>query len=286
MSIAARLRPAADRKEVALRELSVRTLLPLWVALAMFMGWWVRFVRSQHRFGVDAHAYWLTAHHAHLYGLPPMVRDAYLYSPAFEQAIRPLTLLPWPVFLAIWIVAETAAFAWLLKPLGWAWGVPALLLCGFEVAAGNVFGFIALAAAVGLRRPAAWSVPLLTKITPGLGPVWFATRREWRQLAISIWVTLAIAGVSFAIGPGAWSDWFHLLRSSAGTDSTAWIHIAAGAALCVVGALTNRRWLLAPAVVLACPVLHGWIPLTILAALPRLLEADRAARPEPEESVV
>ena len=275
-------RSRAPRRDVRLRDLDVRALIPLWVALALFMAWWVRFIRSRHGVGVDAHAYWLTAHHSHLYGLAPTVRDAYLYTPAFAQVIRPLALFPWPVFFAIWIVAETAVFAWLLKPLGWGWGVPALLLCGFEIAAGNVFSFIAAVAVVGLRRPAAWSLPLLTKITPGLGPLWFAARREWRQLATSIWVTLVIAGVSLAIAPRAWSDWFHFLRSNTGAHPILWIHIVAGAVLCVVAARLDRRWLLVPALVLACPVLDGWLPYTVFAAVPRLLEADRAARSNPE----
>jgi hypothetical protein len=108
--------------------------------------------------------------------------------------------------------------------------------------------------------------------------VWFAARREWRQLATSVGVTLMIAGVSFAISPGAWSDWFHFLRSNTGAHPILWIHITAGAALCVVAARLDRRWLLVPAIVLACPVLDGWLPYTLLAAVPRLLEADRVAR--------
>lgn len=281
----AELRHGADRNGVALRDLSVRVLLPLWVALGLFLVWGVRFLRSQHRLGVDAHAYWLTAHHDHLYELRPLVRDAYLYSPAFAHAIRPVALLPWPAFFAIWIAAQTAAFAWLVRPVGWAWGVPAVMLCGLEILVGNVFAFIALATALGWQKPAAWAAPLLTKITPGLGPLWFAARREWIHLAACVGVTLMIAGGSFAIAPGAWRDWLHFLRSNTGAYPVLWLHVAAGALLCVVAALVDRRWLLAPAVVLACPVWDGWMTLTILAALPRLLEADRMAHSRGELSV-
>jgi hypothetical protein len=47
--------------------------------------------------GYDSHAYWLTRRGSR-YLAAPGRHDAYLYSPAFAQVIRPLTLLPWPVF--------------------------------------------------------------------------------------------------------------------------------------------------------------------------------------------
>ncbi len=49
---------------------------------------------------------------------------------------------------------------------------------------------------IGFRYPAAWSLILLTKITPGIGLLWFAVRREWRALAIALGATAAIASVS------------------------------------------------------------------------------------------
>ena len=52
-----------------------------------------------------------------------------------------------------------------------------------EVAGGNVSLLLAVAIVVGFRWPAAWALVLLTKITPGIGLLWFAVRREWRSLA-------------------------------------------------------------------------------------------------------
>ena len=56
-----------------------------------------------------------------------------------------------------------------------------------------LFGaFIAAAIVIGFRWPAAWSLVLLTKITPGIGLLWFAVRREWRSLAIALGAVIMI----------------------------------------------------------------------------------------------
>ena len=65
-----------------------------------------------------------------------------------------------------------------------------------EVAGGNVSLLLAVAIVVGFRWPAAWALVLLTKITPGIGLLWFAVRREWRHLAIALGATAAIVAVS------------------------------------------------------------------------------------------
>ena len=49
-------------------------------------------------------------------------------------------------------------------------------------------------------------------------------------------------------------------------------------ALVVVAARTDRSVLLAPALILACPVLGGWNYMAVLLALPRLVIRDRQAR--------
>lgn len=98
--------------------------------------------------------------------------------------MHPLALLPWPVFAALWMAAESGALVWLTAPLSWRWRIPVLLVCVPEVMLGNVYGFWALTAVLGLRRPELWTFALLTKITPGaMGLLCFAGRREWRKLA-------------------------------------------------------------------------------------------------------
>jgi Glycosyltransferase family 87 len=222
--------------------------------------------------GLDSRAYWLTGHRSGLYVGPPGSHDAYLYSPAFATVIWPLTQLPWHAFLTLWMLAEAAAFVWLLAPLGWRWGIPMLCLCLIEITVGNIYSFLAVAAVIGMRHPAAWALPLLTKITPGLGPIWFAARREWRALAQSLGTTAAIAAVSFAVAPHLWVEWARFLLAN--TGSSQWflpLRVCGAVVLTVVAAAKRRSWLLAPAMLLANPVVvHGWMALSLLAAIPRL----------------
>ena len=74
--------------------------------------------------GVDSHAYWMAARHPETwYTSAPGYRDAFLYSPAFAQALWPLGQLPWPAFQAVWIAAQVGVLAWLLAPWGWRRGL-------------------------------------------------------------------------------------------------------------------------------------------------------------------
>jgi hypothetical protein len=270
----------ADRKSAALtefRKLSVWTL-GLWAICLFIAIRAVVFFHAHDALGPDAHAYWLTGHHHELYNIPPKHRDSYLYSPFFAQFIWPLTKLPWPVFLGIWFALEFTAFVWLLWPLPVAWRVPAILLATLEVNQGNILGMLGVATVIGLRRPAYWAFPLLTKITTGLGPVWFAGRREWRALAISVGATALLAATSYLLNPSAWSDWVHFLNDNRGNDASLPYRVAAGVVIAVVAARINRSWLLAPAILLASPVLHGWMYVALLAPIPRLLQLDRENR--------
>jgi hypothetical protein len=270
--------PPAARRDVRLRDLPLPALLPLWLAIGYVMFFVVRFYVVHDAFGGDAHAYWLTAHRDHLYVHAPTERDAYLYSPAFAQFIWPIAALPWPAFFTIWSVLEAVALAWLLVPLGWRLGVPVFMLCGAEFALGEINVFLAVAAVVGMTRAQAWAFPLLTKIAPGLGPLWFLVRREWRQLVLAVATTVIIAAVSFALMPGEWTDWVRFLRhhSSRGTLFFP-VRAALAVVLTIFAARTDRRWLLPCAMLLAAPVVHNAAVPTVLAAIPRLRASQRAA---------
>ena len=125
----------------------------------------------------DAHSYWM-ADLADPYARSRVGTDyAYLYSPAFAQAIEPLRWLPWTIAGAIWTIG-------LFGLLGWTAGRLGLVLLLFQpvvasIALGNVEIPIAAAIVAGFRWPAAWSFVLLSKVTPGIGLLWFAVRREW-----------------------------------------------------------------------------------------------------------
>ena len=68
-----------------------------------------------------------------------------------------------------------------------------------ELYHGNIHLWIAAAIALGFRYPWTWGFVLLTKVTPGVGLLWFAVRREWRALGIALGVTGAIVAVSLLL---------------------------------------------------------------------------------------
>lgn len=217
--------------------------------------------------GTDAHAYWLTRNGIH-YGLTGQL-DAYLYSPAFAQAIRPLTMLPWLVFYQVWMALILAA---LVYCTGSVLAV-ALLLTPWvrnEVLLGNIHVLMAAALVLSIRRPGAWSFLLLTKVTPGVGLLYHAFRREWRPVAVAIGLTALFVAVSFLLDPSAWFDWNSALLHSSSVpnqwaiDIPLWIRLPLSTLIVAIGAWRGWRWSIVPAATLSVPVLWGFIPMIAL----------------------
>jgi hypothetical protein len=277
---------------------------PLATRLALFLIWLVGLVMTFQSvkvavlsdvLGQDAHAYWLAAQSELVYDRAPGQRDAYLYSPAFLAVIRPLGMLSWPLFLAIWICLEAAVLFWLLKPLPIKWSVPVFLLCMPELLVGNIYVLLAGAAVVGMQKPAAWSFPILTKVTAGIGLLWFAVRGDWRRLLHGVGGLALIVIVSYALDPTQWHAWLRFLidnRDGTPDSRTSFLlRCLLAVLLVVIGARKQWPWLIAPAMVLASPVLVGLIPLTMLAAIPRLTrladqDVDLASSPSPDEAKI
>lgn len=266
---------AADTEASGLRRLLPEkpVLAMLWVAGLYLLYVTVSYYVGRDRLGGDAHAYWLTGRPWYVpYQISPNHNDAYLYSPAFAQLIRPLTWMPWPAFLSLWIAGETCAFLWLLRPLGWRWALPLVLWCSPELVIGNVLGFLAVALVAGFARPATWSAFLLTKPVLGLGAVWFLVRREWRRSVVAFGVTAAIVSASVALDPTGWGQWMRFLMTNAGRDGgLLWARALLALVIVVWAALRGHRWALPVALLIATPVFAGAPSLTILAAVPRLL---------------
>jgi hypothetical protein len=220
--------------------------------------------------GIDARAYW-RVDLAHPYADSGVgVHSTYLYSPAFAQALSPLYGLSFEAFFAVWTVASLLVLYWLVRP--WPWALLILFLpWTYELFVGQVHLFIAAAIVVGFRWPAAWAFPILTKITPGVGLLWFLARREWRSLAIALGTTMAIVGVSFALSPTAWLDWMAFLTGSTGSGEWLYLRMVAAGIIVVAGALKDRAWVVPVAVWLALPVvwIESWV---ILLAIIRLRE--------------
>jgi hypothetical protein len=224
--------------------------------------------------GQDARCYWLPtlgAPYANADWTSPI---AYVYSPAFLQLVSPLTSLPWQVFMGVWTAILLGAVAYLTGPRLLAVGVA---VAAMELAGGNISLLLAVSIVLGFRWPAAWAFVLLTKITPGVGLLWFAVRREWRSLGIALLATLAVVVVSAAVAPHAWAEWFAVLTSIAGRDGTwaaipipLWARLPVAVAVVVWGARTDRRWAVPVASMIALPALwYGGLSM-LLAILPLL----------------
>jgi hypothetical protein len=199
---------------------------------------------------------------------------AYPYSPAFAQLVYPLGLLPWPAFVATWTALLLVAAFLLTGPELFLIG---LMLAVMEIAGGNISLLLALAIVAGFRRPWTWAFVLLTKITPGIGLLWFALRREWRQLWIALGATAVVVAVSYVLLPGAWQAWIGVLVENTGKGGT-WaalpiplaIRLPLGVLLIAWGAPRNQRWVVPVGAMLALPALWygslsmllGVIPLT------------------------
>ena len=238
--------------------------------------------------GQDAHAYWTAAQGELVYDKVAGERDAYLYSPVIIQLIRPLAVVSWPVFLALWICLQAGVLLWLLKPLHWKWAVPLFLFCVPELVIGNVLVLLAASVVIGLRYPVAWAFPILTKVTTGAGFLWFVVRGEWRRVLQGIGGIALIVGVSYLVEPASWHAWVEFLLTNRhgtprGTALFA-VQVLLGVALVVLGARKNQPWLLGPALVLGMPVLVNIISLTLLMSIPRLLLAGDRMREESRRS--
>ncbi|WP_167880520.1 glycosyltransferase family 87 protein [Nocardioides guangzhouensis] len=247
-----------------------------WVLAAATALLAVHFALTLGYLGQDAHAYWATRD-GDLYGVGPRREDAFLYSPAFALAIWPMVQLPWPAFFVAWVAIESAALVWLVRPIPLRWAVPVVLFCVCELLPGNVFLLLAVMIALGVRHPAAWAFGILTKVTPGIGVLWFAARGQWRDVGTAVVATLAVVLVSAAVKPGWWEQWWSFLVTHSGeSDPTFLPRCVAAFAIVVWGARTDRPWVLAVAVVMALPVHGTFACLTPLAAIPRLLEGMKA----------
>jgi hypothetical protein len=204
---------------------------------------------------------------------------AYPYSPAFAQLVWPLNLLPWPLFVAAWTALLLAAVFLLTGP---ELALVGLAVAAMEIAGGNVSLLLTLAIVAGFRWPATWALVLLTKITPGIGLLWFGLRREWRSLAIAFGATAAIVAVSFVLNPTLWSDWVSLLASNTGKGGTwaalpvpLWIRLPAGVLLIAWGAPRNQRWVVPIGAMLALPALWYGSLAMVLGVIPLTTEAQR-----------
>ena len=249
-----------------------------WLVIVLLSAPWGRLWGT----GQDAYCYWFPAlddPYARSDWTDPI---AYVYSPAFLQVLQPIRILPWQAYMAAWTAILIGA---LFVLTGRRWLAAGVVLGLMELAGGNIHLLLAAAIVLGFRWPWTWSLVLLTKITPGIGLLWFVVRREWRNLAIALAGTAAIVAVSFLVLPDAWFAWREVLGRVAGRDGT-WaavpipfvIRLPVAIAVVVWGAWTGRRWTVPVASMLALPALwYGG--LSMLLAVIALREDVAPARP-------
>ena len=153
----------------------------LWFVLALLNVVWS---------GADTLTYYQVNLDHPYQGAAPGIGGAYLYSPAFAQAIALIrTVVPWAFFTGAWQAALLAGMVWMAGPFG-------ILLTPWvidELVQGNIQILIGVAVVVGIRRPAAWAFVLLTKVTPAVGLVYFIGRRDWRSLGVALGATALVA---------------------------------------------------------------------------------------------
>jgi len=253
--------------------------------LAFFAYLFVVVAPAAGTFGFDAYAYWAVD------GSDPYRElvgglGAFTYSPVIARLFDPFGLIPWPAFLVLWTALALGAVAWLGRRRAlWILAFPPVAL---ELYHGNIHLLLAAMIVLGFRWPALWAFGILTKVTPGIGLLWFLARGEWRSLTIALGTTAALVGVSVAVDAPLWHQWIRLLGDASGGGQVPQAQVAipllarllVAAAVVVWGARTDRRWAVPVAVTIALPVLwpSGF---AVLAACLPLAVRDGSTRAVP-----
>ncbi len=237
---------------------------------------------SKGTLGADVVAYW-RVDLAHPYLGTYGDHGFFAYAPPIALALAPFTMLPWPAFVTVWYGGLLGALAFLGRR-------SFLVLLAFPPVAinlsdGNIHLLLAAAIVLGFRYPAAWSFVLLTKVTPGIGLLWFVARREWRSLAIALGSTAAIVAVTAVLLPTQWADWVTMLAATAGTPPQwpalplpIWLRLPVAAAIVWWGARRDARWTVPVAAAISVPALWPGAFAILAACWPLRHRADDAKR--------
>lgn len=234
----------------------------------------------------DDLAYWIAGHRLAtgqpIYAPPEIAFEpfAFHYPPAVAQVLAPITVvLPALAFAAIYrglmlLALWDLAGRTMLKMLALIAFIPVAVALRIE----NVELFMAVGIVVGLRRwPWLFSIGALVKVSPGLGIVYLALQRRWRDVAVSVILGAAIVAVSFALAPELWRAWLDAITGRADIVGNSLVPVPysvraiTGFALAVVAGLLGRRpgeLLLVVAITIANPGLSLQGFAVLAAALP------------------
>ena len=252
----------------------IRDALVIVGILAALGVWWLLTFTGIGN-AVDAHAYWV-ADPGNLYPNLELARDGYYYPPPFELVVGWGRLVPFEVFVALWRALLLAMLVYLAGPL--TIFVLFLSPVASEVNAGNIQILLAAAVVLGFRWPATWAFVLLTKVSPGVGLLWFVVRREWRKLGIALGATAALAAVSLVLWTDQWPGYVELITGRPAPSVspfylTLYQRLPFAIALVVFGAWRGWRWTVPVAATLALPVFYYTSLAMFVGVLPFVREA-------------
>jgi hypothetical protein len=141
----------------------------------------------------------------------PDVNPYYRYPPLLAIAMRPFSLLPYPVFAALWEAGTILVFILFVLRLGvrrrTTWIALGLLgdQIGDAIPIGQAQTHVTWLLALG--QP--WSVALAgqIKLFPVLAALYWVGRGEWRKLSTFLIWTAALVLLQFVLAPGAVLDY-------------------------------------------------------------------------------
>ena len=214
---------------------------------------------------------------------------AYHYPPPLAQFLVPVALfMSQAFFSATWTVLLMGCLYWLAGRDIWVM----LALIAFPPVAvelwyRNIHLILAVLLVLGMRRwSGSYAIGASIKFAPGLGIIYLAVRRRWREAAVAVGIGLAILVVSYLLNRGAWVQFVDVTLSRGPLDESGFVavpyavRLAAGLAMAVAaGLLASRRLseaLLVVAVTIALPTLW-FTALSTLSALYLVLRIPKSS---------
>jgi hypothetical protein len=126
-------------------------------------------------------------------------------------------------------------------------------------------------------------MPILTKVTPAVGLLWFAVRREWRRLGVAVGATVGVVAVTWPFVGDLWPAWIELVRDAvpraADLSFTVLrlplvVRVVVASGIVIVAAWQGWRWAVPIAVLTALPAVW-YTGLSMLLAVVPLLRPDQ-----------
>ena len=241
---------------------ALATRKQLWLAatlmLAVIFDAWLVTLMPQWTPGTDLYAAWKINLADPWAGAASSMLGigVFRHSPVIAQIASLFGGIPWLAAQLGFLAVQLAAIV-LIAGKRWPYVVlfPGVF---WNLYFGNVDLLMGVAIVLGFRYPGTWAFLFLTKVTPGIGVLWFAFRGEWRKLGIALATTVVISAVSFVIAPDLWFKWVDALREMAGLPQASFypplvVRLVLAVGLTWFAARTDRAWLLPVACLCAVP---------------------------------